>query len=65
MLDPQIPARHKACPICSKPAVERFRPFCSRRCSDIDLNRWLTGVYAVPGKPEEDEDGAPRDAEGR
>ena len=46
----------KSCPICGKPAVEKFRPFCSRRCADV--NRWLSGVYAVPVKDEEDEDGA-------
>ena len=55
----------KSCPICSKPAVEKLRPFCSRRCANVDLNRWLSGVYAVPVKDEEDEDGAaaakPRD----
>ncbi|MFN3659444.1 MAG: DNA gyrase inhibitor YacG [Pseudolabrys sp.] len=45
------------CPICGKPRVEAFRPFCSKRCADIDLNRWLAGVYAVPVKEEEDEDG--------
>ena len=49
--------RPKACPICGKPAVAEFRAFCSRRCADIDLNRWLSGVYVVPGKPEEAEDG--------
>ena len=48
----------KSCPICSKPAVEKFRPFCSRRCANVDLNRRLSGVYAVPVKDEEDEDGA-------
>ena len=48
----------KSCPICSKPAVEKFQPFCSRRCANVDLNRWLSGVYAVPVKDEEDEDGA-------
>jgi len=47
----------KPCPICGKPAVETFRPFCSRRCGDVDLNRWLSGVYALPVKEEEDEDG--------
>jgi endogenous inhibitor of DNA gyrase (YacG/DUF329 family) len=47
------------CPICGKPAADKFRPFCSRRCADIDLNRWLSGVYAVPGKSEETEDEAP------
>ena len=45
------------CAICGKPAAEPFRPFCSKRCRDVDLNRWLSGVYAVPGKEEEDEDG--------
>jgi uncharacterized protein len=34
-----------------------FKPFCSKRCADIDLNRWLSGVYAVPVKQEDDEDG--------
>jgi len=55
----------KACPICSKPAADEFRPFCSRRCADVDLNRWLSGVYAIPVKDDdEDEDGdKPRDAE--
>jgi hypothetical protein len=47
----------KPCPICRKPALERFRPFCSRRCADVDLHRWMAGVYAVPVKEEEDEDG--------
>ena len=43
--------------------AEQFRPFCSKRCADVDLNRWLSGVYVVAGKDEEDEDGArkPRD----
>jgi uncharacterized protein len=50
----------QACPICGKPAEERYRPFCSRRCADVDLNRWLSGVYAVPGTPSEDEDELPR-----
>lgn len=53
------PAPARACPICRKPAVERYRPFCSKRCADIDLNRWLKGGYAIPGAPEEDEDGEP------
>jgi uncharacterized protein len=48
----------KPCPICGKPAVAEFRPFCTRRCANVDLNRWLGGVYAVPVKDDEDEDGA-------
>ena len=46
-----------SCPICSKPTDVAFKPFCSKRCADIDLNRWLSGVYAVPVKEVDDEDG--------
>ena len=51
--------RPMRCPICGKPTADNFRPFCSRRCADIDLNRWLSDVYAVPGKPEEAEEETP------
>ena len=44
------------CPLCGKPADEALKPFCSKRCADIDLNRWLSGVYAVPVKQDESED---------
>ena len=46
----------ETCSICGKPAEERFRPFCSRRCADVDLNRWLSGVYAVLVSEDEEED---------
>jgi uncharacterized protein len=46
----------KACPICGESAAQRFRPFCSRRCADVDLNRWLSGVYAIPMREDEEED---------
>jgi uncharacterized protein len=36
--------------------VEASRPFCSRRCADVDLNRWLSGVYAIPVTEDEEED---------
>ena len=45
------------CPICGKATDQAFKPFCSKRCADIDLNRWLSGVYAVPVKEDEDKDG--------
>jgi uncharacterized protein len=45
----------KPCVICGKPQAEGLAPFCSRRCADVDLNRWLTGVYAIPGAEEDDE----------
>jgi endogenous inhibitor of DNA gyrase (YacG/DUF329 family) len=43
------PALRRAapCPICGKPAATGHRPFCSKRCRDIDLGRWLRGVYRV------------------
>lgn len=37
------------CPICGKPVEKAFRPFCSKRCADVDLQRWLVGRYVVPG----------------
>jgi len=58
-----------ACPICRRPlgaapAEARFRPFCSRRCSDVDLHRWLSGAYRVetdeaPGEEVERRDRTP------
>ncbi len=53
--DDETPAR--PCPICGKPATEKFRPFCSKRCADVDLNRWLKGSYAIPVTENDDEDG--------
>ena len=50
------PVSLKACPICGKPATEASKPFCSERCRDVDLNRWLSDSYAIPGKPTDDED---------
>ena len=57
----------KPCPICGKPRVAQFRPFCSRRCGDIDLHRWLGGSYAVPAQEEDDAepDAAPEEGEGK
>jgi len=49
------------CPICRKPSDQKYRPFCSRRCADVDLGRWLTGSYAIPAA--DDEAGADRDDE--
>jgi endogenous inhibitor of DNA gyrase (YacG/DUF329 family) len=46
------------CPICRKPAAPQYRPFCSRRCADVDLGRWLTGGYAIPARAADDDDDA-------
>ena len=63
---PQSQAVSK-CPICGAPTDTQYRPFCSRRCADIDLSRWLRGAYAIPDEAE-DEDGesteVPSDADG-
>jgi endogenous inhibitor of DNA gyrase (YacG/DUF329 family) len=42
------------CPVCAKPVVDAFRPFCSKRCADVDLGRWLNGSYAIPSERAED-----------
>ena len=47
----------RPCPICGKPSSQPFHPFCSARCADIDLNRWLSGAYVIPTRDDE-EDGA-------
>lgn len=48
------------CPICKTQDVDpRYRPFCSRRCGDIDLQRWFSGAYAIPGEPVEGEAESP------
>jgi endogenous inhibitor of DNA gyrase (YacG/DUF329 family) len=48
------PQSVKTCPICGKRRVEQFRPFCSRRCADIDLHRWLGGSYGIPAAEQDD-----------
>jgi uncharacterized protein len=57
------------CPICSRSTLAAFRPFCSRRCADVDLSRWLNGAYSIPVvDADDDEDGEAtdsHDAEGR
>jgi endogenous inhibitor of DNA gyrase (YacG/DUF329 family) len=47
----------KPCPICGKPSVQQFHPFCSARCADVDLNRWLKGSYVIPGGRSDEETG--------
>jgi endogenous inhibitor of DNA gyrase (YacG/DUF329 family) len=46
----------RQCPICGKPASPERRPFCSRRCADVDLQRWLSGRYVVPAAPDDEDD---------
>ena len=45
-----------SCPICAKTTDREYRPFCSRRCADVDLGRWLKGSYTIPAELAEEED---------
>ena len=53
----------RPCPICGKPSTRAAYPFCSKRCADVDLNRWLSGSYAIPAV-EEEQSSEPEDGEG-
>ena len=56
------------CPVCETRAPQAaYKPFCSKRCADVDLSRWLKGSYAIPGRPADDTEEAPprrEDSEG-
>ena len=43
-----------SCPICAKPSDEKYRPFCSKRCADVDLAKWMSGSYAMPSEDPQD-----------
>lgn len=55
MAQPPI-KRGPKCPICGKPAEQGFRPFCSARCKQVDLNRWFTESYRVPVQSVDEEE---------
>ena len=60
-------ANARVCPICQQPLEARehalrFRPFCSKRCADIDLGRWLKGAYAIPASGNDDSEAETEDA---
>lgn len=57
---PASPPR-RSCPICRRPDDARFRPFCSKRCADLDLGRWLTEEYRIPVETDADDDAAQED----
>ena len=44
------------CPICKEPTKAQYRPFCSKRCADLDLGRWMKGAYSVPAEESGDPD---------
>ncbi len=52
-----------SCPICEKKTDPKYRPFCSKRCADLDLAKWLSGSYAIPSEDPEDLEEAAREVE--
>lgn len=67
MSEPPFAEKVRRCPICKSEAVEAYKPFCSKRCADIDLGKWFNDSYAIAGN-EDDEDAingnkAPNDGE--
>lgn len=65
MKDNVTPLRPKRpCPECGKPSAREAFPFCSPRCKDIDLNRWLSGRYAIPATEEDENAGAAESMQG-
>jgi endogenous inhibitor of DNA gyrase (YacG/DUF329 family) len=63
MNSPATSAKQKPCPVCKKTRSEEFRPFCSSRCRDRDLNQWFNDGYSVPGRPVSPEEVATNDWE--
>lgn len=50
-----VPLRaRRPCPICGQPSEREAYPFCSKRCKDVDLHRWLSGAYAIAATDGED-----------
>lgn len=49
-----------SCPVCKRKTDAAYRPFCSRRCADVDLAKWMSGSYAIPSDDPEDLDAAER-----
>ena len=47
------------CPTCGKPMAPDYRPFCSKRCADVDLQRWLSARYVIPGGTDDEDEDAP------
>lgn len=54
-----------SCPICASETDAKYRPFCSKRCADVDLARWFNGGYAVPAERSEDAEKAVEEMEAR
>ena len=51
-----VPLKNRKCPTCGAPAAVEFKPFCCKRCADVDLGKWLNGSYRIPSEDPEDLD---------
>ena len=60
---PRKDGGRRRCPICTAPALHRFRPFCSQRCADVDLGRWVKGNYRIPTEEAPDGERPPDSAD--
>jgi uncharacterized protein len=56
MAEPIVFHARKPCPICKKPSQPKFHPFCSNRCTQVDLNKWLGGHYSIPAVESDDDE---------
>ena len=63
MAEPVIFKRRRPCPVCKKPSQVKFHPFCSYRCADADLHRWLGGTYAIPAVEDDEPHSGTEDSE--
>ena len=56
-----MPGTAMTCPLCGKPAEAAYRPFCSRRCADVDLGKWFNEDYRIPAEPSDEDQEEDRD----
>jgi uncharacterized protein len=64
MVEPIAFKPRRPCPICRKPSQPKFHPFCSNRCAQVDLGRWLGGNYAIP-VAEDERKASPEEEDGQ
>ena len=52
----ETPKKEPSCAICGKPVDPAYKPFCSKRCANVDLHRWLKGSYVIAGDKVDESD---------
>ncbi len=51
-----VPMKGRKCPMCGKRGTQKYRPFCSKRCADLDLSKWLNESYKIPDNKDDELD---------